>query len=202
MQLRSSIYGWKSVWMDLADERKGEFLDGGNVVTVRLPIADRPWKITFQMQAHPLGKSLTETTICAAPFVARHPFRFAIRNSRTIEELIKVLGMQDIIVGDEVFDKDYIIQGNHPEQVKEFFACPKLKEKIQSHNSMNLSIMDSRNNHFGISPPPHENVLAFVEKGTINSFSRISSLVDLMVGTLDRLHELSIAAPEEPSYSF
>jgi hypothetical protein len=198
MKLRSSVFGWKSVWMELAEEWKGEFIDDHSLVTLRLPHAEKPWHVTFQMHAH--GKPAGETTVIAAPFVARHPFKFAIRNSKTVEELAKVFGMQDIVIGDPDFDRDYIIQGNHPDHVIDFFSHPGIKEAIKQQSSINLSIMDSRNKQFGIAPPPHENVLLFVEKGHINSFDRNSSLYELMHNTLDHLHTLGVASQDRPGY--
>jgi len=197
MKLRSSVFGWKSVWMELAEEWKGEFIDDNSLVTLRLPHAEKPWHVTFQLHGH--GKP-AETTVIAAPFVARHPFKFAIRNTKTVEELAKVFGMQDIVIGDPDFDREYIIQGNHPEQVVQFFSNPCIKDAIKQQNNINLSIMDSRNKQFGIAPPAHENVLLFVEKGTINSFERNSSLYELMHSTLDHLQHLGVAAQDKPGY--
>jgi hypothetical protein len=198
MKLRSSVFGWKSVWMELAEEWQGEFIDDNSLVTLRLPHTKNPWKVTFQLHAH--GKPVGDTTVIAVPFVARHPFKFAIRHTNSMEELAKVFGMQDIVVGDPEFDKDYIIQGNHPEHVIDFFSNTGIKDLIKQQSSINLSIMDSRNKQYGIAPPSHENVLLFVEKGTINSFDRNSSLYELMHQTLDHLHTIGVAAFDKPSY--
>jgi hypothetical protein len=187
--------------MDLAEEFKGEFLESGHGVTVRVPVADKPWRLAFKMHTNGFAKVATETTVVAAPFVARHPFKFSIRNSGTMEELVKILGMQDIVIGHDAFDKEYIIQGNHPEQVKEFFACAELREKIQAQKAINLSIVDSRAKQLGMTPPPHENVLTFVEKGAINSYGRVTSLLELMVHTLERLQGLGIASAEVAEYA-
>jgi hypothetical protein len=108
--------------------------------------------------------------------------------------------MQDIVIGDPEFDKDYIIQGNHPEHVIDFFNNTNVKDLIKQQSSINLSIMDSRNHQYGIAPPSHENVLLFVEKGTINSFDRNSSLFELMHHVMDHLHSLGVASFDQPGY--
>ena len=84
MKLRSSVFGWKSVWMDLAEELRGEFVDGTYLVSTRLPVHGRPWKISMQMHANPIGKGIAETTVIGLPYVAKGNFRFAIRNSSTM----------------------------------------------------------------------------------------------------------------------
>jgi hypothetical protein len=198
MKLRSSVFGWKSVWMDFAEERKGEFVDGQSHVTVKVRIPSKPWIFAMRMHANPLGKD--EHTVIATPYVARHPFKIAIRNSNSIEEFAKVLGLQDIVIGDPDFDKQYIIQGNNELLVKDFLSDRGLRKAIQAQNAVNLRIVDSRNNHFGINPPPHVDVLTFVEKGAINSFERVSSLHDLFDGILDRMAQLEFAAHQEPEY--
>jgi len=198
MSLRSSVFGWKSVWMDFAEERRGEFVDGTNHVTVKVRIPSKPWTFSMRMLSNALGKD--ETTIIATPYIARHPFKFAIRNSNSMEEFAKVLGLQDIVIGEPEFDKEYIIQGNNELLVKDFLADRGLRKAIQLQKAINLRIVDSRNNHFGITPPPHVDVLTFVEKGAINSFDRVTSLHDLFDGMLDRMAQLEFAAHQEPEY--
>jgi hypothetical protein len=199
MKLRSSVYGWKSVWMDIADELKGEFVDGPSVVTAKLPIESKNWSVTMQMHANALGKT-SETTVIAVPYVARDPFRFAIRSSSTVEEMAKVLGLQDIVIGNSEFDKAFIIQGTNQNQIKEFFGNAQLREKILSQKSVNLAIVDHHHKHFGITPPAGHNVLLFVEKGAINSFERLSSLHELMAHSLERLCQIEAASEDKPHY--
>jgi hypothetical protein len=199
MKLRSSVYGWKSVWMDIADELKGEFVDGTSVVTAKLPIEAKPWQVTMQMHSNALGKA-SETTVIAVPYLARDPFKFALRSSSTAEEMAKVLGLQDIVIGNSEFDKAFIIQGTNPQQVKEFFGNAQLRDKILSQKSINLSIVDHNHKHFGIKPPVGHNVLLFVEKGAINSFERLTSLHELMIQSLERLCHIEAASEDKPHY--
>ncbi len=199
MKLRSSVFGWKSVWMDLAEELKGEFIDGASLVTTKLPVLSKPWTVTLQMHSHSIGKG-AETTVIAAPFVARDSFKFAIRNSNAVEEAAKILGLQDIVIGNSEFDKAYIIQGNKPDQVREFFANAQLRECILGQKSINLSIVDNHK-QFGIAPPKGVNVLTFIEHGAINSFERLTSLYELMAQSLARLCVIKVAHEEEPDYA-
>jgi hypothetical protein len=200
MKLRSSVFGWKSVWMELAEERKGDFVDGTTLVKMTLPIKAKPWTLSMQMHSSPIGSSLNETTIIAAPFVARHPLTFAIRNTKTVEEIAKVFGMQDIIVGDSAFDKEYIIQGNNVEMVRELFSVAELRESIEGQKAINLCVADQHNKHFSFTPTERVHVLTFTEKGAINSFDRLTSLESLFTITLDLLHSLGVATLEDPDF--
>jgi hypothetical protein len=198
--LRSSVYGWKSVWMDLTDEMNGEFEDGTYAVKAKLPLAGTPLSLVLQMHTHPMGQAISETTVLAVPFNFESEFLFAVHDSSAVEEVAKIMGLQDIVVGDAEFDKTYIIQGSDPRMVQQLFADSNLKARIRGQKSVNLSIADSRHKHFGITPPKGVGVLTFVEKGAVNSFERLTSLVELMTFTLERLQTLGVAAQDAPAY--
>jgi hypothetical protein len=198
--LRSSVYGWKSVWMDLTDEMNGEFEDGTYAVKAKLPLAGTPFKLSMQMHTHPMGQAISETTVIAVPFNFESQFQFAIHNSSAVEEVAKILGLQDIVVGDADFDKTYIIQGSEPRLVQKLFSDSNFKEKIQEQKAVNLSIVDGHHKQFGITPPAGVGVLTFVEKGAVNSFERLTSLVELMKVAIDRLQTLGVIAADEPAY--
>jgi hypothetical protein len=198
--LRSSVYGWKSVWMDLTDELNGEFEDGTYAVKAKLPLAGTPLSLAMQMHTHPMGQAISETTVLAVPFNFENQFQFAVHNSSAVEEVAKILGLQDIVVGDAEFDKTYIIQGSDPRMVQKLFADSDFKMKIQEQKSVNLSIVDGHHKQFGITPPQGVGVLVFVEKGTVNSFERLTTLVELMAFTVKRLQTLGVAAQDAPSY--
>jgi hypothetical protein len=72
-----------------------------------------------------------------------------------------------------------------------------VRAKIQSQKSVNLSVVDHQHKLFGMAPPKGVNVLTFAEKGAINSFDRLTSLMDLMVSVVDRLTHLEVAAHEK-----
>jgi hypothetical protein len=198
--LRSSVYGWKSVWMDLTDEMNGEFEDGTYAVKAKLPLAGTPLSLFMQMHTHPMGQAISETTVLALPFNFENEFQFAVHNSSTVEEVAKILGLQDIVVGDADFDKTYIIQGSDPRLVQKLFSDSNFKMKIQEQKSCNLSIVDSRHKQFGITPPKGVGVLTFVEKGAVNSFERLTSLVELMALSHKHLQTLGVAAEAAPAY--
>jgi len=186
--------------MDLAEELQGEFVDGTYVVKTKLPVKDRPWTVTMTMHAHPIGKSISETTVIALPYAPTDEFKFAVRNSSPIEEVAKLFGLKDILVGHAEFDRAFIIQGSNEALVKELFACSDVRSKVHAQKSVNLSIVDHQHKLFGMAPPKGVHVLTFAEKGAINSFDRLTSLMDLMVSIVDRLTHLEVAAHEKVAF--
>jgi hypothetical protein len=196
MKLRSSVFGWKSVWMDLADEMQGEFTDGTYVVSARVPLTAKPWVAYMKMHSNPIGKSIAETTVIAVPYIPQHEFKLAIHNSSPIEEVAKIFGLQDIVIGEPTFDKEFIVQGSNEQLLKELFADAPLRALFLGQKSVNVSIVDHQHKLFGITPPRGVNVLTFAEKGAINSFDRLTSVLELMTRTIERLAHLEVATSD------
>ena len=196
MKLRSSVFGWKSVWMDLADEMHGEFTDGTYVVAAKVPLATKPWVAHMKMHTNPIGKSIAETTVIAVPYAPQHEFKLAVHNSSPIEEVAKIFGLQDIVIGEPTFDKEFIIQGNNVDLLRELFADAQLRALLLGQKAANLSIVDHQHKLFGITPPRGVNVLTFAEKGAINSFERLTSIMELIDTVMERLVHLEVATRE------
>jgi len=196
--LRSSVYGWKSVWLELADEVKGEFIDSTTApVKVRIPMA--PWTVTMEMH-ETTGKKQTRILL---PFKYKSDFAFAIHNRNWIEDAQKTFGLQDIIVGFADFDRDFIIQGSEERTVKTLFANEPLRDQITAQKEVRLGLYRDKNalKQFG-KVPPGIHVLAFEENHAINSFERLVSLLELVRTTMAQLCELNIANQQDPDFVF
>jgi hypothetical protein len=200
MKLRSSVFGWKSVWMDLAEEMNGEFTDSTYLTSAKLPLATKPWTVHMKMHAHPIGKSIAETTVIALPYAPLHELKLTVHNTSPIEEVAKIFGLHDITVGDPVFDKAFTVKGNNSVLLRELFADASLRELMLNQKSVNISIIDHQHKLFGIDPKPGLNVLAFAEKGAINSFDRLTSIFELLTAKIERLVHLEVAARESVAY--
>ncbi|MBI2810186.1 MAG: hypothetical protein HYX67_05080 [Candidatus Melainabacteria bacterium] len=191
--LRSSVYGWKSVWMDLADEAKGEFLEDNNVARVRVPMT--PWTVTFEM--HSKGKNHSKILL---PFETKSDFEFEIYNRSWVADAQKKFGLQDIIVGYEDFDRDFIIKGNDESKVKKLYSSETLREMIQLQKAVRLGIhTKGALKQYG-QVPAGIHVLAFEEDDAINSFDRLISLLELMRASMTQLCEMGVASTAEPGF--
>jgi hypothetical protein len=146
------------------------------------------------MHSNPIGKSIAETTVIAVPYIPQHEFKLAIHNSSPIEEVAKIFGLQDIVIGESTFDKEFIVQGSNEQLLKELFADAPLRAAFLGQKSVNVSIVDHQHKLFGITPPRGVNVLTFAEKGAINSFERLTSVLELMTRTIERLAHLEVAS--------
>ena len=114
--------------------------------------------------------------------------------------MAKIIGLQIVVNAHDDFDRNYIIQGNDHQLVKEFFGNAELRTQIQGQKTVNIAVVDRQNKHFGIAPPAGVHVLTFTEKGAINSFERLTSLYELMIESIERLCEIEAAAEHDPEY--
>jgi len=198
MSLRSSAFGWRSVWLTLAAEFGGEVDDhdaGTNGrLMVRIPLGKTNWQLTYQawstsQQDHRASVSL--------PFKSDRDFTFSVSNRNWLGDTLKVFGMQDIIVGDKDFDRDYYIQGSDVALVRELFQSEELKELIGAQRSMRLEIRKTP-----ASDSSHEvHMLYFEVHETIESYERLRAIHDLISCAIEELCHLKVASRTVPQLS-
>ena len=83
-------------------------------------------------------------------------------------------GLKDIDVGDERFDREFLIRGNNPNEVKSFLSDLRLRQLISLHPDINLSIGQE---------------IAFSCDGAIKNSERLVRMFELFVELLQRLED-------------
>ena len=141
------------------------------------------------------GKS--PVTRLRAPYVNPEGFRFTIYRKGFFSDLGKLLGMQDIEVGDPEFDEAFIIKGNDESKVRDLFANPKIRQMIQAQPKIRLDVKDSEG-WFGPKFPEDVDELHFQVVGVIKDVERLKSLFDLFAAVLDQLCRIGSAYKREP----
>ena len=200
MKLRSSVYGWKSVWMEFAEEHQGSFDDGQKVFVMRVPVQGKPWNITFHMQEKS-GAAVTDSSSAFIPFKAKGSFSFDLHNRSLAGDVGKVFGGQDIEIGESEFDHEYIIKGSDEKLVKQIFGSQRVQELIQLQPHIKLFIQDEPKElaeHGTV--PPGIHVLAFKDKAAINSYERLTLVHSLMLAVLEEMMACDLASPQDPNF--
>ena len=62
----------------------------------------------------------SKNTRVIAPYKPVKDFEFRVFKESLIDKLVSFLGMQDIIIGHEEFDKTFIVEGNDADTIKQF----------------------------------------------------------------------------------
>ena len=195
--------GWfgpskEEVWRQLSEEIgaevvQGGFWKGGSKVQAHVG----PWTVTLDTYTVSSGHSHVTYTRMRAPYVNPESFRFTIYRKGFVSDLGKILGMQDIEVGDPEFDEAFIIKGNDEGKVCGLFADPKIRKMIQYQPKIRLDVKDSEG-WFGPKFPENVDELHFQVVGVIKDIETLKSLFDLFAALLDQLCKIGSAYKQDP----
>ena len=185
------------VWRQLSQEIGAEFVEGGfwkgNKVQAACRSLDDHPRHVHRIER---GTAVTYTRM-RAPYVNPEGFRFTIYRKGIFSDLGKLLGMQDIEVGDPDFDEAFIIKGNDEFKVRDLFANPQIRQMIQAQPKIRLEVKDSEG-WFGPKFPEDVDELHFQVVGVIKDVERLKALFDLFAAVLDQLCRIGSAYKQEP----
>jgi hypothetical protein len=185
------------VWRQLSEEIgaevvQGGFWKGGSKVQAHVG----PWTETLDTYTVSSGHSHVTVTRIRVPYVNPEGFRFKIYRKGFFSDLGKLLGMQDIEVGDPEFDEAFIIKGNDEDRVRVLFSDPKIRQLVQDQPKIRLEVKDSEG-WFGPKFPQDVDELHFQTVGVIKDVERLKSLFDLFAAVLDQLCRIGSAYKQE-----
>ncbi len=183
-------------WRQLSHEIGAEFVEGrlwkGNKVQAHVGT----WTITLDTYSVNTQHSHVTYTRMRAPYVNPEGFRFTIYRKSIFSDLGKLLGMQDIEVGNSDFDEAFIIKGSDEFRVRDLFANPQIRQMIQAQPEIRLDVKDSEG-WFGPRFPDDVDELHFQVNGVITDVERLKALFDLFAAVLDRLCRIGSAYKRE-----
>lgn len=135
------------IWNQLANEIGGQYQGasqnhlrwGGVGRSVHMEIEE--WFISLE-EYRATPDSSVEHVRMRAPYQDKDGFRFALSRKDLFSEIAKLFGMQDVEIGDAVFDDEFIIKGNDGDKVRAFFASPRLRQLAQTQPYICLQIRE------------------------------------------------------------
>jgi len=187
----------EEVWRRLCQEIGGQFVEGGFWKGNKVQVQVQPWTLTLDTYTVNTQHSHVTYTRMRAPYVNPEGFRFTIYRKGFFSELGKLLGMQDIEVGDPDFDEAFIIKGNDEARVQNLFADARLRELVQRQPTIRLDVKDSEG-WFGPKFPENVDELHFQIVGVIKDVDRLKALFDLFAALLEQLCRIGSAYKQEP----
>ena len=181
------------IWRKLAEVVDGSFAPG------RVEARAGQWTVTLERIA---GRSRsgghTSYTRIRAPFTNRDGFHFLIYNANWFTPLEKLLGMQDVTVGDPAFDKEFVVQGNHAAKLKRLLANDEIRRLLllQPHVYFKVAY------EFGwLEPhvPGEVDALEFAVGSQSTNIEQLHQLFELFALTLHRLCHIGSAYEDDPN---
>jgi hypothetical protein len=185
------------VWRQLSQEMGAEFVDGGFWKGSKVQVHVKPWTITLDTYSESSGESSVTYTRMRAPYINPEGFRFTIYRKGIFSALGKLLGMQDIEVGDPDFDEAFIIKGNDESKVVSLFSDTRIRQMIEDQPKIRLEVKDSEG-WFGPTFPEDVDEVRFQIAGVIKDIERLKALFELFAAVLDQLCRIGSAYKQEP----
>jgi hypothetical protein len=184
------------VWRQLSQEIGAEFVEGRFFKGSRVQAHVGPWTVTLDTGTSDEDGESPATRL-RVPYINPEGFRFTLYRKGFFSDLGKLLGTQDIEVGDPEFDEAFIIKGNDESKVRDLFANPKIRQMIQAQPKIRLRVKDSEG-WFGPKFPENVDELYFQVVGVIKDVERLKALFDLFAAVLDQLCRIGSAYKQEP----
>jgi len=177
MGLLRKIFGPSrdEIWSRLSHELSGRFVDGGWLGKTKVEVEHEQWCITLDTFTVSSGKNSTTYTRLRAPYVNKDGFRFTIYRKSIFSGLGKMFGMQDIEVGHQPFDADFIIKSNNEEKLRLLFSNQGIRQLVRVQPRIHLTVKDDEG-WFGSRFPDGVDELYFQTVGVIKDLGLLKDL--------------------------
>jgi hypothetical protein len=186
------------IWRKLSEELYGEHVKGGFGSGEKVVVEHLDWTLTLDTYTVSTGKSSVTYTRMRAPFVNPLGFRFTVYRKSVFTGVAKLLGMQDIEIGDPPFDSDFVIKATDVFHVRALLGNARIRELIARQPQINLSVKDDEG-WFATRFPSGVDELHFVAQGVIKDLDRLKLLYELFAETLEELCRIGAVSNEPPN---
>ena len=163
----------------------------------RIQVEHAHWTITLDTYTVHANNTHLPFTRFRAPFVETEGLRFKIKRSHAFSFVGRWLGLQDVEVGDEPFDRAFVIKANDETRVRAFLANADLRRMLAAQKSIALSVEDHEG-WFGPKFAPDTDELRVVVSGHVKDTERLRALFELFAVALDQLCSIGAARPRQP----
>ncbi len=200
MSVLREIFGpsKKEVWSQLSEFIGADYVDGGFFGKNKVVVHVKEWTITLDTYTVSTGKSSVTYTRMRAPYINKDGLYFKIYKAGIFSDLGRLLGMQDIQIGFDEFDTDYVIKGNNDDKIRELFSKTNIRSLIELQPRFSLQIKDDEG-WFGESFPEGVDELYFSVAGVIRDIDLLKALFDLFAEVLDYMCEIGSAYDSNPN---
>lgn len=183
--------GLNEIWEELSDEINGQFIEGGFFSTPKVIKQFDYWLVTLDTYTVSTGKSSVTYTRLRAPFINKKNLHFNIYREGIFSGLGRLLGMQDIIIGIEDFDNEFVVKSNSEDLIIQLLSNEKVRYLIEAIQDIELEIKDNEG-FFGTSFPEEVDELYFTASGTVEDIEELKKVFDLFQVILNEMSNLDI----------
>lgn len=181
-----------ALWKQLSDELGGTLTDKKGTRHDKVVAKVGAWVVTLDIHSEAGYQSEHLYTRLRAPFVNPDGLRFDVSHQTIFANIGKLVGMQDIKVEHEPFDKMFLIQGSDPDKIKSLFDDDKLRELVKTEPDIHLQVRDA-GSWFEDYYPDNVDELVLEVQGEVKDMDRLKRLFDLFACVMDGMCGLGSA---------
>ena len=157
------------------------------------------WVVTFDTFEKSAGKSTVICTRIRAPYVNRDGFRFTLHRAGIFAPLGEMLGFHDIKVGDEKFDKAFVL-GKETTHWRRSEPCSQTRgihNLMEDLPRIRVEVKDDQD-WFGKQFPRGVDELYFERIGVVKDLAMLRTLFELFSEILHQLCNIGSAYETDP----
>jgi hypothetical protein len=185
------------IWSQLSREIGADYQKGGYFKSGKVTLSHGQWVITLDLHTVSSGRNSSTFTRIRAPYVNADGFRFNVYSQTIFSRLGKLLGDQDILVGDPSFDDHFVIDGSPEDSIKRLLSNETIRQLIAAQPDVHFEVLDSEG-WFGASFPAGVDELRFETYGVLKDEPLLKQLFDLFAVVLDELCRMGSAYAQSP----
>ncbi len=205
---------WKKaqqVWSEVARQVGGQFLfippdkigfgPGAGDPFFKIVAKSAHWIIrldTFHFGSD--GNSIG--TRMRACYVSKDAFRFSIHRAGVLSHIGQLLGMQDVLIGDESFDRHFVVKTTSVPQIKKLLSDSAVKSLFESQPWPTQIEARDDDGITGVPIPPNVDELYFHDGLVITDSDRLHNLFKLFTALLQRLLEIGSISDVDPAIEY
>jgi hypothetical protein len=206
MKFHSNMFGWDYVWRDFADSKGGEVVsdttkENNPILHVFIPVegSEASIRLTpFSIK----GKSKGSGTSASLHYSPKEHFSFYIRTEKGVDQIGKAFGLQDIILGDPDFDKQFLIQGTDEGKVRNLFADMHLRDVILQNGLSELRLVtDGAQLPAGHKLPTGRHAIVYSTEKVLDKFEQLEAIYSILTQVVHRIGAIPALVGEEEVFS-
>lgn len=192
MSLIHKIFGpfKKDVWLQLAKDYDGIYREGSWGESDKVCVYIEPWEIILDTFTRKSGKHSKTYTRIRAPFRNTDEFYFKIYHEYFFHKAAKYFGMQDIQIGDEEFDKLFIIKGNDEFKIQWMLDNQGVKDLLYQIKNVHFEIRGDEGVFSHSTYKQGADELYFSIGKVIKDIDELKRIFDLFALILNKITEL------------
>ena len=189
----------EQVWAKLSEEIGGAFLHRtkGEGRHDKVFAKVDQWSVTLDLHSEPGYRSEVIYTRFRAAYINPDGFRFNIFKADLWDDISRVVGFQDVEVGEADFDDHFRIMGSDEDQLKRLFRHHRLKALLKQEPEAHMFVRDS-GVWFQDEFPEGVDELVLEVEGEIADLTRLERMYAILAAALHTLCHVGSAYEDDP----